>query len=57
MSRPWDAYIGDAERATVARARVSGRMGFGARPALIVIDCQRYMVGERDKDDGKYPSS
>ncbi len=57
MSRPWDAYIGEAERATVARARFSGRMGFGARPALIVIDCQRYMVGERDKDDGKYPSS
>ncbi len=44
MSRPWDAYIGEAERATITRAGFSRRMGFGARPALIVIDCQLYMV-------------
>jgi maleamate amidohydrolase len=57
VSRPWDPYIGDAERATMARARFARRMGFGRRPALVAIDCQLYMVGERGIEDGKYPSS
>ena len=26
------------------------------RPALIVIDCQNYMVGTRGRDDDRYPS-
>ena len=32
-------------------------MGFGDRPAVVAIDCQRYMVGERGVRDGRYPSS
>ena len=58
MSKPpWDAYIGDADRQVVARARFGRRMGFGERPALVAIDCQRYMVGERGGTEGQYPSS
>ncbi|BBK34904.1 nicotinamidase-related amidase [Stella humosa] len=55
--REWDRYLTDADRAVMARARFGRRMGFGRRPALLAIDCQRYMVGERGVDDGRYPSS
>ena len=57
MTRPWERYIDEADRATIARARFARRMGFGERPALLVIDCQRYMVGERGINDDRYPSS
>ncbi len=58
MSAPvWDAYIGEADRQVMRRARFGRRMGFGRRPALVVIDCQRYMVGERGADHDLYPSS
>src|SRR5579862_9259732 len=55
--RPWDAYLTDADRAVLARGRFGQRMGFGARPAVVAIDCQRYMVGERGIRDERYPSS
>lgn len=55
--REWDRYIGDDDRAVITRAQFGQRMGFGARPALLAIDCQRYMVGERGSDDPRYPSS
>ena len=32
-------------------------MGYGARPAVVAIDCQRYMVGERGVSDDRFPSS
>lgn len=54
---PWERFIGDADRAVMAKARFGRRMGFGLRPALVVIDCQRYMVGERGEDESRYPSS
>lgn len=54
---PWDRYIGEADRAVMAKARFGRRMGFGRRPALVVIDCQRYMVGERGENESRYPSS
>jgi nicotinamidase-related amidase len=54
---PWDAYLTDADRAVLARGRFGQRMGFGARPAVVAIDCQRYMVGERGVRDDRYPSS
>jgi nicotinamidase-related amidase len=53
----WDAYVGEADRATIARARFARRVGYGQRPGLLVIDCQRYMVGERGVSDERYPSS
>ena len=56
-SREWDRYIGDDVRAIIARAQFGQRMGFGARPAILAIDCQRYMVGERGVSDARYPSS
>ena len=56
-AREWDRYIGPEDRAVIARAQFGRRMGFGTRPALLAIDCQRYMVGERGVEDGSYPSS
>ena len=56
-SREWDRYIGDDDRAIIARAQFGQRLGFGARPAILAIDCQRYMVGERGVSDARYPSS
>ena len=57
MNQPWTDYLGEHDRVVLARGRFAQRMGFGARPAIIAIDCQRYMVGERGVDDGRYPSS
>ncbi|MBL8384598.1 MAG: isochorismatase family protein [Burkholderiales bacterium] len=54
---PWERYIAPEDREVIARARFGRRMGFGTRPALVAIDCQRYMVGERGIDDARYPSS
>jgi nicotinamidase-related amidase len=55
--REWDRYVGAEDRAVIARAQLGQRMGFGVRPALLAIDCQRYMVGERGVDNARYPSS
>ena len=53
---PWDAYLTDRDRAVVSSAKFGRRMGFGARPAVIVIDAQKYMVGEAGRDH-LWPSS
>jgi maleamate amidohydrolase len=55
--QPWDVYLTDADRSVLARGRFGQRMGFGAKPAIVAIDCQRYMVGERGVVDERYPSS
>jgi nicotinamidase-related amidase len=55
--RPWDAYLNESDRAVLARGRFARRMGFGANPAIVVVDAQRYMVGERGIRDERYPSS
>jgi maleamate amidohydrolase len=55
--KPWDAFLTDADRAILARGRFGRRMGMGERPAVVVIDCQRYMVGRRGVRDDNYPSS
>ncbi|MGE0311431.1 MAG: cysteine hydrolase family protein [Lautropia sp.] len=47
---PWADYLGEREREVLARGRFQRRMGFGERPAVVAIDCQRYMVGERGRD-------
>ena len=42
----------------LARGAFGRRMGFGGRPAILAIDCQRYMVGERGMAQAdRYPSS
>lgn len=55
--KPWEKYLDDSDRAVLARGRFAQRMGFGGKPAIVAIDCQRYMVGERGVNDGRYPSS
>ncbi|QAA94658.1 cysteine hydrolase family protein [Pollutimonas thiosulfatoxidans] len=54
--RPWDAYLGEADSAVVTKGKFGRRMGFGQRPAVVVIDAQKYMVGVAD-DDAAWPSS
>ena len=56
-AKPWDRYLDDSDRAAISRARFGHRMGFGDRPAIVAIDCQRYMVGERGVQDDRFPSS
>ena len=56
-AKPWDAYLSEADRAVLTRGRFARRMGFGDRLAVVAIDCQRYMVGERGVRDDRYPSS
>ncbi len=53
---PWDAFLTEQDRAVLAKGRFGRRMGFGARPAVLVIDAQRYMVGE-EGNDAAWPSS
>lgn len=52
----WESFLTDRDRAVLSRGRFGQRIGFGQRPAVVVIDCQRYMVGERD-GSGQWPSS
>lgn len=54
--RSWEKYLGDEDRAVLAKGRFGRRMGFGRRPAVLVIDAQRYMVGE-EGHDADWPSS
>ncbi len=42
----WDQYLSQADRDVISRARFGRRMGFGERPAIIVIDVQRFMIGD-----------
>ena len=54
--KDWERYLSDADRATIARGRWARRVGFGRRPAVIVIDVQNYMVGAREGGDpAAYP--
>ena len=52
----WESYLSDSDRAILEKGKFGRRMGFGARPAVIVIDAQRYMVGEPGRD-AEWPSS
>jgi nicotinamidase-related amidase len=54
--RLWDKHLDDHDRDVIDRGRFARRMGFGQRPAVIVIDCQNYMVGTRGLNDERYPS-
>jgi maleamate amidohydrolase len=56
MNPLWQKYLGPEDEAVIARARFGQRMGFGARPAVLVIDAQRYMVGVPG-EDAAWPSS
>ncbi|HEY6032142.1 MAG TPA: isochorismatase family protein [Gaiellaceae bacterium] len=55
--RAWTELLDDADRALLERARFGRRIGLGARPALLVIDVQRYMVGPPPGSPHEYPSA
>lgn len=54
--KPWDQFLTEQDRAVLAKGKFGTRMGFGERPAVVVIDAQRYMVGEPGRD-AEWPSS
>jgi maleamate amidohydrolase len=54
--KPWESFLTEQDREVLARGRFGRRMGFGQRPAVVVIDAQRYMVGEPGQD-AQWPSS
>jgi maleamate amidohydrolase len=56
MNPLWQKYLGPEDEAVIARGRFGLRMGFGSRPAVVVIDAQRYMVGA-EGNDAAWPSS
>ncbi|WP_432826148.1 isochorismatase family protein [Dactylosporangium sp. CA-092794] len=55
--RPWDHLITDADRQTIRRSAFGRRVGIGARPAVVVIDAQNYMVGAPQGSPHDYPSA
>ena len=56
MSMLWDQFLTEADKAVLARGKFGRRMGFGQQPVVLVIDAQRYMVGEVE-DEKSWPSS
>jgi nicotinamidase-related amidase len=52
----WDRFLTEEDRAILAKGRFGRRMGFGQTCAVLVIDAQRYMVGEVG-NDAAWPSS
>jgi len=55
--RPWERLLSGEDRARVQRAGFGHRVGFGARPAVLVIDAQNYMVGPPVGSSHAYPSA
>ena len=54
--KPWEQYLSDEDHAVIERARFGRRMGFGSNPAIVVIDVQRFMIGEPGAQD-EWPSN
>jgi nicotinamidase-related amidase len=54
---PWTRLLTDSDRELVERARFGRRIGFGSRPALLLIDVQNYMVGPPPGSTHAYPSA
>ena len=52
----WDKYLGEQDKKVLERGRFARRMGFGKKPAIIVVDAQKYMVGIPGKES-EWPSS
>lgn len=57
MANSWESYLSEEDRATLARGKWGQRQEPGRRPAVVSIDVQNYMVGQRGQDDGEYPFS
>jgi nicotinamidase-related amidase len=56
MTALWESYLSEADAATLRRGGFGKRMGYGRRPAVVVIDAQKYMVGAPGQD-ADWPSS
>jgi maleamate amidohydrolase len=54
---PWESYLSPQDRATLARGKWGQASRPGRRPAVISIDVQNYMVGQRGEPDAGYPFS
>lgn len=57
MTKPWLDLLSEVDRQRLESARFGRRVGFGERPAVIVIDAQVYMYGEEEAPAGTYPSA
>lgn len=53
---PWDALLADEDRSVTSRGGFGRRIGFGQRPAVVVIDAQNYMFGQPGAE-ADWPSS
>jgi nicotinamidase-related amidase len=52
----WRHYLSADDLATIERGQWARPIGYGVRPAVIVIDVQNYMAGEEaGNDPDKYP--
>jgi nicotinamidase-related amidase len=47
MTRSWDAFLSPRDREVYERSGWGGRMGFGRRPVLLVVDCTYMFCGDR----------
>lgn len=56
-SRRWDHLLSQDDLQTVARARFGRRVGMGRKPAVVVIDVQKYMVGDGHGATERFPSA
>ena len=50
-------FVTEEERLRLSRAGFGQRIGYGSRPAVIVIDVQNYTVGLKEGPDPSYPSA
>jgi maleamate amidohydrolase len=55
-TKPWDQYLGEQDKKVLERGRFARRMGFGKKPAIIVVDAQKFMVGVPGQES-EWPSS
>ena len=54
--KEWRDYLSAEDQATIERGKWARTIGYGACPAIIVIDVQNYMTGEESGGDpDKYP--
>lgn len=53
---PWEKYLDTADKNTIEKAKFGLRMGFGKTPAILIIDAQKFEVGEAGRDES-WPSS
>lgn len=61
MTRPWDSFLTEQDRAHVSLVRQPGRFGFGNKPALLLIDLYRWVYGDEPEplleSSKKWPGS